>query len=158
MAAMGSLNVLLGLWVLFSSQDPARLAPGVVLIGLGLICFSILSKVLLLALVWRQVFALANRIPLIPVGTALACLFFAAFLFVATVAQMDVGTTVDLHFTLPGGKRLDVKGIVRWTREVNDKTPDIFPGVGVQFAELTPDAAQAIHRFVSEREPMFYPD
>ena len=86
-AAMGTLNLLLGLWVLFSSQDPARLAPGVVLIGLGLICFSILSKVLLLALVWRQTFALANRIPLIPVGTALACLFFAAFLFVATVAH-----------------------------------------------------------------------
>nr|WP_263969376.1 DUF2776 domain-containing protein [Roseomonas sp. SXEYE001]MCV4210441.1 DUF2776 domain-containing protein [Roseomonas sp. SXEYE001] len=86
-AAMGTVNLLMGLWVLFSSQDPARLAPGVVLIGLSLICFSILSKVLLLALVWRQTFALANRIPLIPVGTALACLFFAAFLFVATVAQ-----------------------------------------------------------------------
>jgi len=86
-ATLGTLNLLFGLWVLFSSQDPARLAPGVVLIGLGLICFSILSKVLLLALVWRQTFALANRIPLIPVGTALTCLFFAAFLFVATVAQ-----------------------------------------------------------------------
>ncbi len=79
-------------------------------------------------------------------------------LFVATVAHFEVGTSVDLHFSLPGGKRLDVKGIVRWSREVNDKTPDIFPGVGVQFADLSPEAAQAIHRFVSEREPMFYPD
>ena len=85
--AMGTLNVVLGLVVLFSSDDAARLAPGTVLIGLGLICFSILSKVLLLALVWRQTFGLANRIPLIPVGTALACLFFAAFLFEATDAQ-----------------------------------------------------------------------
>jgi len=51
------------------------------------ICFSILSKVLLLALVWRRVFALANRIPIIPVATALACLFFAAFLFEATMTQ-----------------------------------------------------------------------
>ena len=84
---MGTVNVVLGVWVLLSSDDPARLAPGTVLIGLGLICFSILSKVVLLALVWRQVFALANRIPLIPVGTALACLFFAAFLFEATTTQ-----------------------------------------------------------------------
>ncbi len=85
--ATGTANIVLGLVVLLSSDDPARLAPGTVLIGLGLICCSILSKVLLLALVWRQTFALANRIPLIPVGTALACLFFAAFLFEATDAQ-----------------------------------------------------------------------
>ncbi|MBO3084540.1 DUF2776 family protein [Cellulomonas fengjieae] len=85
--AMGILNVAVGLGVLLASDDPARLAPGVVLIGLGLICFSILSKVVLLALVWRQTFALANRIPIIPVGTALTCLFFAAFLFEATTRQ-----------------------------------------------------------------------
>jgi hypothetical protein len=85
--AMGTVNVVLGLVVLFGSDDSARLAPGTVLIGLGLICFSILSKVLLLALVWRQVFALANRIPIIPVATALACLFFAAFLFEATMTE-----------------------------------------------------------------------
>ncbi|MFI2754199.1 DUF2776 family protein [Cellulomonas sp. P22] len=85
--AMGTINVLLGLGVLLASDKPARLAPGVVLIGLGLICFSIVSKVVLLALVWRQVFPLANRIPIIPVGTALTCLFFAAFLFEATARQ-----------------------------------------------------------------------
>ncbi len=79
-------------------------------------------------------------------------------LFVATVAHFDVGTTVDLHFTLPGGGKMDVRGVVRWTREVNDKTPEIFPGVGVQFSELSPEAAKAIHRFVAEREPMFFPD
>ena len=85
--AMGTINVILGLVVLFSSDNAARLAPGTVLIGLGLVCFSILSKVLLLALVWRQVFALASRIPFIPVATALTCLFFAAFLLEATVTQ-----------------------------------------------------------------------
>ena len=93
--AMGTISVVLGLVVLFSSDKSARLAPGTVLIGLGLICFSILSKVLLLALVWRQVFALANRIPIIPVGTALTCLFFAAFLFEATITQ--TGFFVGAH-------------------------------------------------------------
>ena len=93
--AMGTINVVVGIGVLLASDDPSRLAPGIVLIGLGLVCFSILSKVLLLALVWRQVFALANRIPLIPVGTALACLFTAAFLFEGTGRQ--AGLFVPAH-------------------------------------------------------------
>jgi len=93
--AMGTINIGLGIGVLLASDDPNRLAPGIVLIGLGLVCFSILSKVLLLALVWRQVFALANRIPLIPVGTALACLFTAAFLFEGTERQ--AGLFVPAH-------------------------------------------------------------
>ena len=94
-AAAGAVNLLLGLFVLFSSGEPNRLAPGCVLIGLGLICFSILSKVLLLALVWRRTFALANRIPLMPIGTALTCLFFAAFLFEA--AGTDQAFFVPAH-------------------------------------------------------------
>jgi len=93
--AAGTVNLLLGLFVLFSSSEPYRLAPGFVLIGLGLICFSNLSKVLLLALVWRRTFALANRIPLIPVGTALTCLFLAAFLFEA--AGTDTAFFVGAH-------------------------------------------------------------
>ncbi|MEB7503276.1 DUF2776 family protein [Arthrobacter koreensis] len=92
--AAGLVNLLLGLFVLLSSSEPYRLAPGCVLIGLGLICFSILSKVLL-ALVWRRTFALANRIPLMPIGTALTCLFFAAFLFEA--AGTDPSFLVPAH-------------------------------------------------------------
>ncbi|WP_127781740.1 DUF2776 family protein [Rhodococcus sp. X156] len=86
-AAMGTVNLVWGLVVLLGTDWPARYAPGFVLIGLGLICFSILSKVLLLALVWRQSFPLASRIPLIPVVTALTCLFLAAFVFEAAVVS-----------------------------------------------------------------------
>lgn len=82
-AVLGGINILWGLAVLVSGDDPARLAPGWVLIGLGIVCWSILSKVLLLALVWRRSFPLADRIPLIPVMTALSCLFIAGFLFEA---------------------------------------------------------------------------
>lgn len=84
---MGTINILLGIYVLVSNDHAYRLAPGIVLIGLGLICFSILSKALLLALVWRRSFPLANRIPLLPILTALTCLFTAAFLFEATDAN-----------------------------------------------------------------------
>ena len=84
---LGSLTILWGLFVLFGSDRADRLAPGCILIGLGLICYSIISKVFLLAAVWRRTFALANRVPLIPVFTCLACLFFAAFLTEAALTE-----------------------------------------------------------------------
>ena len=39
------------------------------------------SKVILLVKIWKAEFPLAARIPLIPVLTALICLFLASFLF-----------------------------------------------------------------------------
>jgi uncharacterized protein (TIGR02266 family) len=79
-------------------------------------------------------------------------------IFVATVQSVPRGTTVDLDFTLPGGRPMKVTGVVRWTREVNDKTPELMPGLGVQFAHLPPEVASAITDFVATREPMFFPD
>ncbi|GGQ16509.1 DUF2776 family protein [Streptosporangium pseudovulgare] len=83
----GYVNVALGLYVLLGSDRPYRIAPGFILIGLALVCFSILSKVLLPALVWRRSFPLADRIPILPIITALTCLFFSAFLFEAAVTD-----------------------------------------------------------------------
>lgn len=77
---MGSISILWGLQVLANS-NPALSSTGYIMIGLGLVCYSISSKVILLAAIWRNTFKLANRIPLIPVFTALACLFLSAFLF-----------------------------------------------------------------------------
>ncbi len=58
---LGSITVLQGIYVLVSSDASARLAPGIILICLGMICYSIFSKVWLLALVWRRTCSLANR-------------------------------------------------------------------------------------------------
>ena len=88
--AMGTLSVLWGLWIL-TDIDPAKSSIGYIMIGLGLVCYSISSKVILLAVIWRNVFKLANRIPLIPVLTALACLFLSAFLF-------EMATMNDAYF------------------------------------------------------------
>lgn len=85
--AAGSLNIIAGLAVLLFESGAGRLTPGLVLIGLGIVCYSILSKVLLLSVVWRRSFPLAGRIPLIPVCTALVCLFLSAFLFQMTPEQ-----------------------------------------------------------------------
>ncbi|MCR2764793.1 DUF2776 domain-containing protein [Microbacterium sp. zg.B48] len=90
---MGAATAAWGLFVLFSSDRPERVAPGCILLGLGMICFSIISKVWLLASVWRREFPLADRVPIIPVMTCLACLFFAAFLAEAA--------TTDPNFFVP---------------------------------------------------------
>ncbi|MBD0860463.1 DUF2776 family protein [Gordonia sp. zg691] len=88
--AMGTLSTIWGVVVLGLHSEKYYLTPGFVMIGLGLVCFSILSKVGLLALVWRRTFELANRVPLIPVVTALACLFLSAFVFQMAVDDSSV--------------------------------------------------------------------
>lgn len=72
--AMGGLAFVLGLILLFTLRGEAISFVGFVLIGLALICWSISSKVILLAKIWHADFPLANRIPIIPVLTALASL------------------------------------------------------------------------------------
>ncbi|MCD4526758.1 DUF2776 family protein [Nocardioides sp. cx-173] len=87
---MGSLAMVWGVVLLILDREPYYRTPGYVMIGLGLVCFSILSKVGLLALVWRRTFSLANRVPLIPIVTALSCLFLAAFVFQAAFTDTNV--------------------------------------------------------------------
>ncbi len=77
-------------------------------------------------------------------------------LFVATVNLVPLGTEVDLSFSLPSGDRIDAKGVVRWVREVNDKLPDAFPGMGVEFVNLAPQAQESIDAFIAQRDPLFF--
>lgn len=78
---MGSITFIWGLFVIIGDAHSSNGAIGYIMLGLGLVCYSISSKVILLAKIWRHEFKLANRIPLIPILTALACLFLAAFVF-----------------------------------------------------------------------------
>ena len=78
---MGTIATIWGLIVIFVYYGQTRDFVGFVLIGLGLVCYSISSKVILLVKIWKAEFPLAARIPLIPVLTALICLFLASFLF-----------------------------------------------------------------------------
>jgi uncharacterized protein (TIGR02266 family) len=78
--------------------------------------------------------------------------------FVATVETVPRGTTVDLDFTLPGGRPLKASGVVRWLREPNNHMPELMPGLGVQFEGLQPEVASLISDFVRKREPLFFPD
>lgn len=78
---MGSLCVIWGLALILCTDNMSNGATGYIIIGLGLVCYSISSKVILLSKIWRHEFKLSNRIPLIPIFTALSCLFLSAFLF-----------------------------------------------------------------------------
>jgi len=78
--------------------------------------------------------------------------------FIATVEPVALGTQVELNFTLPGGRPMKVTGVVRWVRESNARTPELMPGVGVQFTGLPSEVAHAITAFVATRDPMFFPD
>ena len=64
---MGGLAFVLGLILIFTFRGESINFVGFVLIGLALICWSISSKVILLAKIWHADFPLANRIPIIPV-------------------------------------------------------------------------------------------
>jgi uncharacterized protein (TIGR02266 family) len=79
-------------------------------------------------------------------------------MFVATANTLAIGTEVDLALTLPSGERMSVRGVVRWARRVNDDTPEVSPGIGIQFVDLPLESAMAIHRFVATREPILVAD
>ncbi len=79
-------------------------------------------------------------------------------LFVSTYDILDIGTALNVNFRLPDGPVLSLSGKVRWVREYNDITPEMEPGMGVQFESLTPDDRQAINLFISQNPPIFYDD
>ncbi len=78
--------------------------------------------------------------------------------FVATVNLMPLGSHVDVSFSLPGGAKVEAKGEVRWVRVLDERQPDVFPGMGIQFVDIPMPALSAIKSFANDREPMFYPD
>ena len=76
--------------------------------------------------------------------------------FVSTYRALAMGSLVDLEFTLPGAAEpLHARGEVRWHR---DGTPDVPPGVGIAFDELSDEDRKVIHRFCTMRPPLYYDD
>ncbi len=79
-------------------------------------------------------------------------------IFIATFEQPPMGTPVEVSFSLPGGAQFCLRGEVHWHRDYNDATPFIFPGVGVQFLEMTTETRVVIDSFIAAREPIFFTD
>jgi uncharacterized protein (TIGR02266 family) len=73
--------------------------------------------------------------------------------FVATYAQKPIGSRVEIALKLGSGEELRVHGVVKWHRT---SATDGWPGLGVQFEELSKDDEEKIRKFLSLREPMLY--
>ncbi|MBO7665752.1 MAG: DUF2776 family protein [Aeriscardovia sp.] len=79
--ANGIACIVWGIFTPLIDHNPKFITPGFVLIGLGLICISISSKVLLLTWVWHFQTDSAHYVVLLPIGTCLVCLFMSVVLF-----------------------------------------------------------------------------
>ncbi len=80
-------------------------------------------------------------------------------IFVATYEKLlPPGSQVDLSLKLPGRPPLNVSGVVRWVRDSADRAPGVFPGMGIEFGQLSPQDAAAVQSFLQKREPMFWAD
>jgi len=77
-------------------------------------------------------------------------------IFITTYDFKPIGTKINLSFTLPNGYMIMGSGTVRWLREFNPMTPDILPGMGIQFDELNPDDKTQIDAYIQSNAPMFY--
>jgi uncharacterized protein (TIGR02266 family) len=78
-------------------------------------------------------------------------------LFVATHDVVAIGHAITLEFSFDAGEEpIRVQGEVRWIREFNPSTPDVHPGMGVQFRDLTEQDRGRIQRFVHQRATLLF--
>jgi len=77
-------------------------------------------------------------------------------IFIATFDQQPINAKVVVTFMLPNGRRVVTRGTVRWVREYNPASPDVVPGMGVRFLQLTPQDRSAIEEYLKQRPPLFY--
>jgi uncharacterized protein (TIGR02266 family) len=75
-------------------------------------------------------------------------------LFIATYETRPLGSHLDLALTLPTGYTIRTLGVVRWLRELSESSP----GMGIQFAALSPADLAAIRTFIKHRPPMLWDD
>ena len=80
-------------------------------------------------------------------------------LFIATEGEPPaVGTRFKVSFVLPPSVPIEGQVEVRWRRP--KPQGDLPPGVGVMFLDLTPEAEEAINKFIQENSGTigFFPD
>jgi len=75
-------------------------------------------------------------------------------LFIKTDFPIDIDENLALIFSLPGQeKAVSCKARVAWVNLKNNlRKPELPPGVGVQFIDLSLDAMKAIRRFLVHNE------
>jgi hypothetical protein len=79
-------------------------------------------------------------------------------IFVATYQIPEIGRSVVVKVSMPGGYEFEALGVVRWTREAPLSGSDSPPGFGAQFTQISPEGRQLVYRYVRNREPLFHDD
>ncbi len=75
--------------------------------------------------------------------------------FVATRRRVpNIGTTVVLRITLPGGAELEARAVIEWMRPPGH--PSGPAGFGARFVELPTYARQLVDHFVGKRPPLVF--
>ena len=81
-------------------------------------------------------------------GTARTVNISVGGAFIAAAAPLEVGTSLDLCFALPGGEPMEGQGQVVWLRRPADDHP--YPvGMAVQFHGLSEEATAALAAYVA---------
>ena len=90
--------------------------------------------------------------------TGFSCNVSEGGLFVATYRVRDVGSLVEITFTLPGDETpIVARTEVRWVRHhVNGSS--VPPGMGLSFVDISPESVARISSFIKARDPLFYED
>lgn len=78
-------------------------------------------------------------------------------LFIAAGSCPAVGSKVVVSFRIPTlPEPIVAEALVRWVRPFRPDTPDMTPGMGVEFQALPPEAVTAIDAFISKHDTLFY--
>lgn len=77
-------------------------------------------------------------------------------IFIATFEPRENGSEVVVNFKLPKDKNISALGVVHFVREYNPNVPELPPGMGVQFKNLSRANQDAIESFLETRTAMFY--
>lgn len=110
---------------------------------------------------WSEARRTHRQVVELEVGISTQSNFYVGFtenlseggVFIATYALKPIGSRIDVVLSFPNGEELRVPGVVRWIREADAEG---WPGMGVQFEQLTPADEKNIRKFLAVREPMFY--
>lgn len=74
----------------------------------------------------------------------------AGGVFIQTTKPLDLGSHIDLTFTIPDSKEtLMAKGSVIWVQPVMKGRPELTPGMGVQFTGFTAEQRKLLEDFVT---------
>ncbi len=79
-------------------------------------------------------------------------------LFVATHELSQLEELIELTFSVPGLESCTAVCRVQWIRDYDPDSPDMVPGMGLQFSQLEPEARAAIELFIKHRDTIFFDD